>query len=381
MRIDDLKPVLTRRLGRMCALALFALAFAGPALAQSTYTLTVNLAGNGTITSNPAGISCNVLVPTCSASFPAGTAVTLTAESAVNSNFSSWSGACSGLQTCTVIMSGPASVTATIGFTPACLIAGESGWWWNSAESGRGIFIDNNGARLYFVMMGYDVSGHATWYAALASQTSSACTYAGTFASFGGGQTLTGAFQAPTSVTNLGNFSLTFTDATHAKVQLPGENLTIQRFIYAGNGSATQAEGTPTALTGIYWNPAEPGRGFAIEIQNGVLYMGGYMYDASGLPVWYIVPPTTPAVPLQAAQPRQRCCVGIIISQPPFDGPFLGDWVQFAHGQVLGGPYRAPVVFSGDVGAMSLTFQAGQFPNAVLGLPNGGSTNIQRFAY
>jgi hypothetical protein len=341
--------------------------------------LTVNLAGIGTVMSDPAGIECNVLVPTCSASFPAGTAVTLTVNSAVNWSFAGWSGACGGQQTCTLIMNAPQTVTATIGSMPVCTIAGQSGWWWNFAEGGRGFFIDNNGARIYFVMMGYDVSGHATWYAALASQTASTCTYKGTLATFGGGQTLTGAFQALTTVTNVGNFSLTFTDATHANVQLPGETLTIQRFIYAGNGNLTQLAAAASGLTGIYWNPEEPGRGYAIEIQAGILYMGAYMYDASGLPVWYVVGPTTPLSSSQASQPRQRCCTGIIVSQPIES--FVGNWAQFSNGQVLGGPYRAPVVFSGDVGAMGITFESGQYPNAVLGLPNGGQTIIQRFTY
>jgi hypothetical protein len=383
MRTDDLKAALTRRVGMTCAVVFFALAFAAPASAQSTYTLTVNLAGIGTIVSEPAGIECNVLVPTCSASFPAGTAVTLTVSTAVNTTFAGWSGACSGQQTCTLVMNGPQTATATIGLTPVCMISGQGGWWWNSAEGGRGYFIDNNNAgRLYFVMMGYDVSGHATWYAALASQAASTCTYTGTLASFGGGQTLTGAFQAPTSATNIGNFSLTFTDATHANVQLPGETLALQRFMYTAAGSSTFPASIAAQLTGIYWNPEEPGRGFAIEIQNGVLYIGGYMYDASGLPVWYVVAPTAPYSPLQASQPRQRCCTGIILGPPPpFDSPFLGDWAQFSNGQVLGGPYRAPVVFSGDVGAMSLMFQGGQTPNAVLGLPNGNSTILQRFTY
>jgi len=59
--------------------------------APSNFTLTVTESGTGigTVTSSPAGISC---VATCSASFAAGTTVTLTAAPAAGSVFSGWSG-------------------------------------------------------------------------------------------------------------------------------------------------------------------------------------------------------------------------------------------------------------------------------------------------
>jgi hypothetical protein len=73
--------------------------------------LSVALAGNGsgTVTSNPAGINCG---NTCSAGFPVGTFVALTATPDSNSNFSGWSGVCSG-SACNITMTGNQSVTAT----------------------------------------------------------------------------------------------------------------------------------------------------------------------------------------------------------------------------------------------------------------------------
>src|SRR5437773_5089627 len=79
-----------------------------------TFTLTVSKpgSGSGTVTSNPAGISCGA---TCSASYNSGTSVTLTASPAGGSTFSGWSGGgCSGSgTTCTVTMNAATSVTAT----------------------------------------------------------------------------------------------------------------------------------------------------------------------------------------------------------------------------------------------------------------------------
>jgi hypothetical protein len=39
---------------------------------------------------------------------------------------------------------------------------------------------------------------------------------------------------------------------------------------------------------GWYWNPAESGRGFFIESDNGVTFIGAYLYDADGHATWYV---------------------------------------------------------------------------------------------
>ncbi|MBI3043630.1 MAG: fibronectin type III domain-containing protein, partial [Betaproteobacteria bacterium] len=78
--------------------------------APSAYSLTVTNAGGGTVTSNPAGISCGT---TCTASFAAGTNVTLTASSSAGYQFTGWSGACTGTGTCTLTMDAAKSVTAS----------------------------------------------------------------------------------------------------------------------------------------------------------------------------------------------------------------------------------------------------------------------------
>src|SRR5258708_34771540 len=71
--------------------------------------LTVAVTGNGTVTSTPAGISCP---SSCTANFPSGTSVTLTATAAAGSNFGSYGGACSG-SSCTLVLTNNQSVTAT----------------------------------------------------------------------------------------------------------------------------------------------------------------------------------------------------------------------------------------------------------------------------
>jgi len=81
--------------------------------APNTFPLAVQKAGSGqgTVTSNPAGIDCGA---TCVAVFNQGTVVTLTAAAAAGSTFGGWSGGgCTGTGTCIVTMNAIQTVTAT----------------------------------------------------------------------------------------------------------------------------------------------------------------------------------------------------------------------------------------------------------------------------
>jgi uncharacterized repeat protein (TIGR02543 family) len=65
--------------------------------------------GAGTVTSNPAGISCGI---DCSEAYVYNTPVTLSASPGTDSTFSGWSGACTGTGTCQVTMDADKSVMA-----------------------------------------------------------------------------------------------------------------------------------------------------------------------------------------------------------------------------------------------------------------------------
>jgi len=94
----------------------------------ATFTLTVTLAGSGggTVTSDKGGISCP---ETCSASFPQGTVVTLTALANSSSTFTGWSGPCTGTGTCVVTMNSNQTATATfvLGNQPVTISPGPGG--------------------------------------------------------------------------------------------------------------------------------------------------------------------------------------------------------------------------------------------------------------
>lgn len=72
-------------------------------------TLVVTVSGGGSVTSSPAGISCQA--GTCAATFDLGATVILTATEG-GSPFSGWTGACTGLGSCAVTMNALKSVSA-----------------------------------------------------------------------------------------------------------------------------------------------------------------------------------------------------------------------------------------------------------------------------
>jgi len=78
------------------------------------YRLSVWVAGNGTVTSDPAGIDCRKDSGPCSAEYAAGTVVNLTADPDPGESFIGWGGDCSGSNaTCSVTMGEDRSVYAS----------------------------------------------------------------------------------------------------------------------------------------------------------------------------------------------------------------------------------------------------------------------------
>ena len=76
-------------------------------------TLTVQVTGNGTVMSAPAGINCTANT-SCSATFPEGSSVILTATPGTGASFSNWSSGCtpSGTQ-CTLVLNTNTTIGAT----------------------------------------------------------------------------------------------------------------------------------------------------------------------------------------------------------------------------------------------------------------------------
>ena len=90
------------------------------------YVLTVKKSGtgSGSVTSTPAGITCD---SDCSEPYDTGTVVTLAAAAASDSTFTGWSGACTGTGSCSPRMTAAKTVTATFTRPPAVTVTAANG--------------------------------------------------------------------------------------------------------------------------------------------------------------------------------------------------------------------------------------------------------------
>jgi hypothetical protein len=112
----------------------------------------------------------------------------------------------------------------------------------------------------------------------------------------------------------------------------------------AGSASAVLPD------SGWYFNTAEGGRGFNIEIQNNIFFMAGFIYDTAGNPIW-------------------------VVSGGPMstDRTYSGAAFQTANGQPLGGAYHAPSTV--PFGTASVSFPTTMTANIVV---NGYSFSVAR---
>lgn len=230
----------------------------------------------------------------------------------------------------------------------------QSGWWWNINEPGRGYFIEVKNGRAYAASYLYDNSGYPIWY--VTGPTSySANGFSGNLSKYNGGQTLTGTYKAPTGPISEGNFSVSFSDATHATLTWPSGSIPLVRYeIASGSLSAVSPIFQPE--TGWWWNADEGGRGFSVEVQGDNMYIAGFMYDASGNPVWY--------------------ATGGKMTTSQF---YQGIWAQYGNGQALTGTWKEAKPTNPNVGVALFGFDSAT--TGLLQLPDGRLVKLTRFSF
>ena len=112
---------------------------------QVTLTVEKQGAGTGTVSSQPAGITCG---DDCSQAYAVGTSVSLSASAAEGSTFAGWGGACSGSDACEVTLDEAKTVTATFAtpepqpFTLTVTKAGDGAGTVTSQPSGISCGVD-----------------------------------------------------------------------------------------------------------------------------------------------------------------------------------------------------------------------------------------------
>ena len=231
--------------------------------------------------------------------------------------------------------------------------APQSGWWWNPNEPGRGFAIEIKSGKLFFGGFLYDTAGNATWSVSGPANMRSPTDYTGSLDVYAGGQSLNSSFTSATLQGSQGQLTLKFTGPGNGILTWPGGSMPIQRFEFAPGG-LTSVKTNFAPENGWWLDLDEPGRGYAIEVQGNNIFVAGFMYDASGRPVWHLS---------QGAMTNT--------------GEYNGTWVQYGGGQSLSGPFRLASVVNPNLGGLRLQFSSTAKGN--LTLPNGRVIPIEKF--
>jgi len=172
----------------------------------------------------------------------------------------------------------------------------QTGWWYNPAQTGRGLAIEYYRAsgRIFLGVFGYGPGGVATWQVGVCTYDAATRTCSGRLDTYENGATLTELTHATATPTaGAGPFTLNFADSRNGTVTWANEQFPISRF-KPTTADGTDTTGNAVAYTGWYWDPNVAGRGYFLETWRNAdgsvpLYGVGFMYRPDGTPTWYVL--------------------------------------------------------------------------------------------
>lgn len=174
-----------------------------------------------------------------------------------------------------------------------------SGWYWNPVESGTGFMFEAQGNRGFVGFFMYEEgTGNPIWYVAYGDLTPGPAVgefnFSGSLGVYSGGKPVgsTTYTSATPSLLSVGTVVISFA-GNKATVLFPGgRTMPAERYPIDGSGvdfSQPRVPGANQPEVGWYWNPAEGGRGYAIEVQNDKVFMAVFHYNFDGSPTWNLV--------------------------------------------------------------------------------------------
>lgn len=104
-------------------------------------------------------------------------------------------------------------------------------------------------------------------------------------------------------------------------------------------------------VNGLWWNPAEAGSGYAIDVRRGTLVMTVYSYGAEGQPLWYLV----------VGSLSNNSVAGVTLD-------------RYGNGQCISCGYK-PAQVVGNDGKVTVTFTSST--TAMMTLPGRGTFPIE----
>lgn len=225
------------------------------------------------------------------------------------------------------------------------------GTWWNPAEPGTGFFFEAQGPVAVATFFVFDAGGRPTWVSAAGSfvPAGSGYRFEGTLQRYAGGQPATSINYAVPRSQPVGPVAITF-DGDTAQVALPRRSFAARKYATAPlPASGLQPE------AGIYWEPSQSGRGYAVETIGASLAVTMFHYDERGEPTWNLA-------------------VGALRH-----GAFTAPFDRYIGGQTLDGPFTGAPGLPAVQGTLGASFLDPCL--AQIWLPGMPNLTIRRFAF
>jgi hypothetical protein len=191
---------------------------------------------------------------------------------------------------------------ATLSMASFAASLNHEGLWWAApagSESGWGINFAHQGDIIFATWFTYDLTGKGLWLTMTAPK-SAPNTYSGTlYATTGPAFDAVPFDPAKVMLTQVGNATLTFTDASNGSFVYTVNGITqtkaITRQVFGPLPSCAAATGSLTAATNyqdLWWAaPAgsESGWGINFTHQGDIIFATWFTYDVDGTPLWLSV--------------------------------------------------------------------------------------------
>jgi hypothetical protein len=250
---------------------------------------------------------------------------------------------------------GSTTTTTTVGSTTPSFQP-QTGYWENPAEpGGRSVVLEANASgEIFAAVFTYNESGQPTWFVVDTGANAAGQQNGGLQRFVAGQDGLSGPYAVNYFDGFNGNVTFTFDSPTTGTMTWPTGSMRIARtnFVPSGALSGPQA-GAPRG--GWWWNAAESGRGYFIEVQNNTLTFAAALYDSLDQPVWYL-------------------SQGTMIAPTVYSGEFL---ITYG-GMTMDGPYHRATDFW-TRGNFTVQFTSDD--TAVITMPDGHQVNLTRYTF
>ncbi len=162
-------------------------------------------------------------------------------------------------------------------------------WWAGESESGWGMNLTQHGNQIFAAMYTYDDAGQPIWYVIPNCPVTTNSCVGDIFRVNGGTSPAVAWSEANKVVTKVGSSTLTFASTTAGTFAFTINNVSGTKAIMPQNFAVGV---NPPAIdySDMWWNANESGWGLSITQQFSIIFAAWYTYDATGKPIWYVVP-------------------------------------------------------------------------------------------